>query len=58
MNRIALLTAGVVFLAAPAQAAGTFDLSWDGCTGPIVKAIAPGTVSPWIMLAMTAKYMK
>ena len=45
MKRIALLLAGVVFLAAPAKAAGTFDLSWDGCTGPIVKAIAPGSVN-------------
>jgi len=45
MKRIALLLAGVVCLAAPARAAGTFDLSWDGCTGPIVKTITPGSVN-------------
>jgi len=45
MKRIALVLAGVVSLAAPAHAEGTFDLSWDGCTGPITKSIVPGSVS-------------
>jgi hypothetical protein len=43
--RLPIAFAILAFCASPVRADGVFAMSWDDCTGPLTRALAPGSVA-------------